>query len=75
MEKTVSVRKTDITFSIWDLGGTRLALLLSKKCRCLFLDDSLDHFFFSPCKALYFPRFLMSFVADEHVAVQVSVSL
>jgi len=23
MEKTIGLRQTDITFSIWDLGGTR----------------------------------------------------
>lgn len=29
MEKTISVRKTTITFSIWDLGGLAVLLLLS----------------------------------------------
>jgi GTP-binding protein of the ras superfamily involved in termination of M-phase len=24
MEKTISIRGTEITFSIWDLGGTRI---------------------------------------------------
>jgi len=28
MEKTISVRKTTITFSIWDLGGLSVLLLL-----------------------------------------------
>jgi len=44
MEKTVSVRKTDITFSIWDLGGQRefvnmLPLVCNEAAAILFMFD------------------------------------
>lgn len=32
MEKTISIRGTEITFSIWDLGGALLQLLLHIIC-------------------------------------------
>lgn len=29
MEKTIAIRNTEITFSIWDLGGNQTQVLLS----------------------------------------------
>lgn len=32
MEKTISIRNTEITFSIWDLGGEHVTLMFAELC-------------------------------------------